>query len=58
MRLERVTLHRFRCFWHETLDLAAGASARRFTLHLPARWPWAIGFAAALARLREIPLLA
>ena len=33
-------------------------SARRFTLHLPARWPWAIGFAAALARPREIPLLA
>jgi hypothetical protein len=33
-------------------------SARRFTLHLPARWPWAIGFAAALARLRAIPLLA
>lgn len=26
MRLERVTLHRFRCFWHETLDLAAGAT--------------------------------
>jgi hypothetical protein len=33
-------------------------SARRFTLHLPARWPWAIGFGAALARLRAIPLLA
>jgi hypothetical protein len=33
-------------------------SARRWTLHLPARWPWAIGFAAALARLRAIPLLA
>jgi hypothetical protein len=33
-------------------------SARRVTLHLPARWPWAIGFAAALARLRAIPLLA
>jgi hypothetical protein len=33
-------------------------SARRFTLHLPARWPWAIGFAVALARLRAIPLLA
>jgi hypothetical protein len=32
-------------------------SARRLTLHLPARWPWAIGFAAALARLRAIPLL-
>jgi len=33
-------------------------SARRFTLHLPARWPWAVGFAAALVRLRAIPLLA
>jgi hypothetical protein len=33
-------------------------SARRWRLHLPARWPWAIGFGAALARLREIPLLA
>jgi hypothetical protein len=33
-------------------------SARRFTLHLPARWPWAGSFAAALARLRAIPLLA
>lgn len=31
-------------------------SARR--LHLPERWPWAIGWAAALARLRAIPLLA
>jgi len=33
-------------------------SARRLTLHLPARWPWAIGFSAALTRLRAIPLLA
>jgi len=33
-------------------------SARRWRLHLPARWPWAIGFGAALARLRAIPLLA
>jgi Transposase DDE domain group 1 len=33
-------------------------SARRVTLHLPAHWPWAVGFAAALARLRAIPLLA
>ena len=33
-------------------------SARRTTLHLPARWPWAIGWNAALARLRAIPLLA
>ncbi|MBF6607047.1 MAG: IS1380 family transposase [Chloroflexi bacterium] len=33
-------------------------SARRLTLHFPARWPWAAEFAAALARLRAIPLLA
>ena len=33
-------------------------SARRVTLHLPARWPWAVGWAAALTRLRAIPLLA
>ncbi|MGH2428526.1 MAG: transposase, partial [Candidatus Limnocylindria bacterium] len=32
-------------------------SARRVTLHLPTRWPWAIGWCAALARLRAIPLL-
>jgi hypothetical protein len=28
------------------------------TLHLPARWSWAIGFTAALERLRAIPILA
>ena len=33
-------------------------SARRSTLHLPAGWPWADAFLAALARLRGIPLLA
>ena len=33
-------------------------SARRVTLHLPARWPWATGFGQALARFRAIPLLA
>jgi Transposase DDE domain group 1 len=33
-------------------------SARRVTLHLPRRWPWAIEFRTALARLRGIPLLA
>jgi hypothetical protein len=33
-------------------------SARRWTLHLPARWPWRHGFGLALARLRAIPLLA
>jgi hypothetical protein len=33
-------------------------SARRVTLHLPARWPWAIEFSTALVRLRALPLLA
>ena len=33
-------------------------SARRSTLHLPARWPWRHSFARALERLRSIPLLA
>jgi hypothetical protein len=33
-------------------------SARRLTLHFPARWPWAAEFAAALTRLRALPLLA
>ena len=31
-------------------------SARRWTLHLPMRWPWAGQLAAALARLRALPL--
>ena len=31
-------------------------SARRWTLHLPKRWPWAGQWAAALARLRALPL--
>jgi Transposase DDE domain group 1 len=33
-------------------------SARRWRLHLPARWPWRHGFALALERLRAIPLQA
>jgi hypothetical protein len=33
-------------------------SARRWRLHLPVDWPWAAEFAAALARLRALPLLA
>lgn len=33
-------------------------SARRVRLHLAARWPWAVGWSTALARLRAIPLLA
>ena len=30
-------------------------SARRLTLHLPQRWPWATEFSRALARLRALP---
>ena len=30
-------------------------SARRLTLHLPQRWPWANRFSGALARLRALP---
>ncbi len=33
-------------------------SARRFRLHLPARWPWREAFMTALGRLRALPLLA
>jgi hypothetical protein len=32
-------------------------SARRLTLHLPARWPWALDWSTALTRLRAIPLV-
>lgn len=31
-------------------------SARRVTLHLPARWPWAVAFMTALSRCRSLPL--
>ena len=34
------------------------SSARRITLHLPARWPWATEFSTVLARFRALPLLA
>jgi len=30
-------------------------TARRWTLHLPARWPWQNDFNAALKRLRALP---
>jgi hypothetical protein len=30
-------------------------SARRWTLHLPTRWPWQTDFLAALARIRALP---
>ena len=31
------------------------STARRWSLHLPSRWPWRDAFAAALARIRAIP---
>ena len=31
-------------------------SARRFTLHLPARWPWQEAFVEALSRIRALPV--
>jgi hypothetical protein len=33
-------------------------SARRWTLHLPARWPWQHDFVRALARIRAVPAAA
>ena len=33
-------------------------SARRWTLHLPARWPWQRDFIRALARIRALPAAA
>ena len=33
-------------------------SARRWTLHLPARWPWRHDFTEALARIRALPAAA
>lgn len=33
-------------------------TARRFTLHLPARWPWQAAFIEALTRIRALPAVA
>ena len=30
-------------------------TARQWTLHLPARWPWQHDFIRALARIRAVP---
>jgi hypothetical protein len=30
-------------------------TARRWTLHLPARWPWRDAFTEALTRIRALP---
>ena len=50
-RLTTKTLRR-RCF---SLPGRLTRWARRLSLHLPAAWPWAVAFQAALARLRAIP---
>ncbi len=41
-----------------TLPGRLNRSARRATLHLPARWPWRESFTQALARLPAMPPLA
>jgi hypothetical protein len=33
-------------------------TARQWTLHLPARWPWQQDFISALARIRALPAAA
>ncbi|MBV9367357.1 MAG: hypothetical protein JOY89_24225 [Solirubrobacterales bacterium] len=33
------------------------ATARQWTLHLPARWPWQHDFIRALPRIRALPAL-
>jgi len=42
---------------HLTIPGRITRSARRLTLHLPARWPWAEAFNTALANLRAIILI-
>ena len=41
-----------------TLPGRLTTSARRWTLHLPARWPWQHDFIRALARIRALPAAA
>jgi hypothetical protein len=41
-----------------TLPGRLTTSARRWTLHLPARWPWQADFIRALARIRALPTAA
>ena len=41
-----------------TLPGRLTTSARRWTLHLPARWPWHNDFIRALARIRALPAAA
>jgi hypothetical protein len=41
---------------HLAMPGRMGRHARHLTLHLPARWPWRQQFAAALERLRSLPV--
>jgi hypothetical protein len=38
-----------------TLPARITRTARRLTLHFPARWPWQLSFIAALTRIRALP---
>lgn len=42
---------------HLAIPGRLATSARRLTLHLPARWPWAEGFTAMLEAIRAVPLV-
>ncbi len=53
---ERIVTTRTLLRRHFALGGRLTRSARRFTLHLPARWPWADHFTDALARPRALPL--
>ena len=50
--------HRARTIRRRLLELPGRLtrSARRWTLHLPARWPWQADFLAALTRIRALPV--
>jgi hypothetical protein len=44
--------------WLIALPGRVTRTARRFTLHMPARWPWQEAFIEALARIRALPAVA
>jgi hypothetical protein len=54
------TVHAARTLRHRLLRLPGRLTrnARRWTLHLPARWPWQHDFIRALARIRALPAAA
>jgi hypothetical protein len=58
--LPATTIRAARTVRRRLLDLPGRltTSARRWTLHLPARWPWQHDFIRALARIRALSTLA